>query len=90
MRFLSRKVRPILVNLRSSVHDVLEEATKWALKALELPVYEELVDDEGRAGQPNNMEVKERLRPCWLIFTHGGPRSRNNRNIWLKPKDTAR
>ena len=34
---------------RSSVHDVLEEATKWALKALELPVYEELVDDEGKS-----------------------------------------
>ena len=29
------------------MHDVLEEATKWALKALgKLPVYEELVDDE--------------------------------------------
>ena len=34
---------------RSFVHDVLEEATKWALKALELPVYEELVDDEGKS-----------------------------------------
>ena len=46
--------------------------------------------EEQPVEQKQLMEVKERLRPCWLIFTHGGPRSRNNRNIWLKPKDTAR
>lgn len=34
---------------KSSVHDVLEEATKWALKALELPVYSELVDHNGKS-----------------------------------------
>ena len=34
---------------KSSVHDVLEEATKYALKALELPVYEELTDNYGKA-----------------------------------------
>ena len=32
---------------KSSVHDVLEEATTWALKALELPIYSELVDHNG-------------------------------------------
>lgn len=30
---------------KSPVHDVLEEATKWALRALELPVFNELKDD---------------------------------------------
>lgn len=34
---------------KSSVHEVLEEATKWALKAFELPVYEELVDENGKS-----------------------------------------
>lgn len=34
---------------KSSVHDVLEEATKWAQKALDLPKFEELVDADGKA-----------------------------------------
>lgn len=34
---------------KSSVHDVLEEATRNALKALDLPVFEELRNDEGKA-----------------------------------------
>ena len=34
---------------KSSVHDVLEEATKYALKALELPVYADLKDNYGKA-----------------------------------------
>ena len=56
---------------KSSVSDVLDEAERWALQALELQVFEELRDEHGNPRKTKQYASKGGSSVCMACFYRG-------------------